>query len=128
MATQEEHLGYLDLIQKTNENLQALIDATDATLTLNKNISAPIASLNKVKVITELPDSGDETTLYLVKVGEEGSNVYKEYIWYDNSFEELGSKEISASDISGILGISHGGLVELTDMLMMFILVEVGIV
>lgn len=51
-----------------------------------------------VKVVDELPLTGEAATVYLVKTGSENDNLYTEYIYVDGSFEELGTQKI---DISG---------------------------
>lgn len=55
----------------------------------------------KIEIVNELPQIGDEETIYLVPYQEaETGNIYKEYIYINNSWEELGSipVEVDLSD------------------------------
>lgn len=51
-----------------------------------------------VKVVDSLPETGEDATVYLVRTGSASKNLYTEYIYVDNKFEELGTQKI---DISG---------------------------
>lgn len=45
--------------------------------------------------VEELPDEGEEMTIYLVpRESEETGNVYDEYIWMDDEWEKIGSTDI----------------------------------
>ncbi len=53
----------------------------------------------KVSVVSVLPESGDDATIYLVKdTGEESQNLYVEYIWVSDAWEKLGAQKL---DLSG---------------------------
>ena len=55
----------------------------------------------KILIVNELPSVGDEDTIYLVPYQEaETGNIYKEYIYVNNTWEELGSipVEVDLSD------------------------------
>lgn len=55
----------------------------------------------KIEIVNELPQIGDEETIYLVPYQEaETGNIYKEYIYINNAWEELGSipVEVDLSD------------------------------
>ena len=55
----------------------------------------------KIEIVNELPQIGDEETIYLVPYQEaETGNIYKEYIYINNTWEELGSipVEVDLSD------------------------------
>jgi len=55
----------------------------------------------RIEIVNELPQVGDEDTIYLVPYQEaETGNIYKEYIYINNSWEELGSipVEVDLSD------------------------------
>lgn len=52
-----------------------------------------------IKVVDELPTEGiSTTTIYLLRTGEEGSNIYTEYIYVDGAWEQLGTQRIDLSD------------------------------
>lgn len=44
------------------------------------------------KIVEELPEIGDESTIYLIRNGaESGDDLYLEYIYIDNRYELLGT-------------------------------------
>ena len=49
-----------------------------------------------IQVVASLPLSGDSTTVYLLKSGDEESNLYTEYIYVNGRWEFLGSQSIAA--------------------------------
>lgn len=52
-----------------------------------------------ISVVSELPESGADATLYLVKQsGSESQNMYSEYIWVNEAWEKLGEQKI---DLTG---------------------------
>lgn len=52
-----------------------------------------------IKVVEALPVSDiSKTTVYLLKTGEEQSNLYTEYIYVNNAWEKLGSQKVNLSD------------------------------
>lgn len=53
----------------------------------------------KISVVSQLPDSGEEATIYLVSNGgSESQNLYVEYIWTGSAYEKLGEQKL---DLSG---------------------------
>lgn len=61
-----------------------------------KKIEADAGSLFKVvSELPEQPDAGNEGKIHMVQIsGAEGSNVYREYIWNDGSWEMLGDMHV----------------------------------
>lgn len=51
-----------------------------------------------IKVVSALPQSGEDATFYLLKATAQKDNLYKEYIWADSKWELIGQQEI---DLSG---------------------------
>lgn len=51
-----------------------------------------------IQVVTSLPLSGDSTTVYLLKSGDEESNLYTEYIYVNGEWEYLGSQSVDLND------------------------------
>lgn len=52
-----------------------------------------------IKVVTELPTTNiSNTTIYLLKTGEEDSNLYSEYIYVNNKWELLGTQKMDLSN------------------------------
>ena len=53
------------------------------------------------KIVTSLPETGDENTLYFVpSTSPKSNNVYDEYMYIDGMWEYIGSKAINIEDIS----------------------------
>ena len=46
------------------------------------------------QVVERLPESGKKGILYLVANSGNGQNVYDEYLWVEDKFEKLGTREI----------------------------------
>lgn len=75
-------------------------------VTLYALLSKKIESVTGLhnEIVTQLPSTGVEGTLYFVPNTGSGTNVYDEYVWFDGdptgSFEKMGSTEI---DLSGYL-------------------------
>lgn len=55
-------------------------------------------SLINVELVEELPEIGDENTIYFVPNGNTGSNQYDEYIYTDEGWEKLGTSDIDLSN------------------------------
>jgi len=52
-----------------------------------------------IKVVTELPTTNiSSTTIFLLKTGEEDSNLYSEYIYVNNKWELLGTQKMDLSN------------------------------
>ncbi len=62
-------------------------------------ISAALAEKEsfQIVVVSVLPSSGENNTIYLVPSGS-GSNIYDKYIWYDSQWVNIGSTSV---DLSG---------------------------
>lgn len=53
----------------------------------------------KPVIVNELPETGEENTLYLVPQQEPGEDPwYKEYMWLDNQWELIGTTSVDFSD------------------------------
>lgn len=48
----------------------------------------------EAQVVSSLPQTGEKGILYLVTNNGSGQNVYDEYLWVNNKFEKLGTREI----------------------------------
>ena len=65
----------------------------------------------KIVIITELPTSGDNATIYLLKTGDETGNLYTEYVYVNGGWEEIGTQELDLSgyakveDVNAISGV-----------------------
>lgn len=53
----------------------------------------------KIKILDNLPESGEEMVLYFIKSEkEEETNIYEEYMWVNNKWELIGTTKIDLSD------------------------------
>ena len=71
--------------------------ASEVTSAINSAISG-ITGIS-FEVVQQLPASGDAGTIYLVSNGGSGTNVYDEYIYYNNAWEKIGS---TAADFTNV--------------------------
>lgn len=53
----------------------------------------------KSVVVSRLPGTGEEDTIYMVLRDDAGSNMYDEYLWKNNAWEKIGSTTASASGV-----------------------------
>lgn len=68
----------------------------EITENINSGSTTPKFS---IKVVTELPTTNiSSTTIYLLKTGEEDSNLYSEYIYVNNKWELLGTQKMDLSN------------------------------
>lgn len=70
------------------------------------------SGINK-EIVTELPQTGDENTIYLVpNEDSEENNIYDEYIYISNSWEKIGSTSLGAELMTNV---TYSELVDLRD-------------
>lgn len=53
-----------------------------------------ISSL-KIEVVDALPSTGNADTIYLLKVRQQGNDLYQEYFWVDNAWELIGGIDLT---------------------------------
>ena len=85
----------------TIENAEkATKDASGNVITTTYATKAEVSAIPKFKisVVSSLPATGDTATLYLLRTGDESGNLYTEYVYVNNAWEELGTQ---ALDLSG---------------------------
>ncbi|BBK61856.1 hypothetical protein A9CBEGH2_07960 [Amedibacterium intestinale] len=65
-------------------------------------ISSAISGISgfKYEVVSALPSSGKDGTIYLKANSGAGQNIYDEFIWVNSKWEQLGTKQI---DLSGYM-------------------------
>ena len=85
-----------------NNVLTALVLAAlddSAIKALNERVNE-LAELGfKPQIVTELPEEGNDHTLYLVLESEPGEDPwYQEYLWLDNEWEKIGTTSIDFED------------------------------
>lgn len=85
-----------------NNTLTALVLAAlddSAIKALNERVNE-LAELGfKPEIVTELPETGNDHTLYLVLESEPGEDPwYQEYLWLDNEWEKIGTTSIDFED------------------------------
>ena len=72
----------------------------DGSTTSLKAIKDTISAIPKFHtlVVNSLPDDAEfksESTIYLVKSGNDAQNLYTEYIWINGAWEELGTQKVN---------------------------------
>ena len=101
---------------KTDQgNLGEQVSAIESKIPADASETNPLVTKNEVlalptftyKVVTELPETGEENIIYLVPKAGEGNDVHDEYIWVNNAYELIGT---TAVDLSGYLQTSGGTL------------------
>lgn len=55
---------------------------------------AQISSL-KIEVVDALPTTGNADTIYLLKVRQQGNDIYQEYFWVNNAWELIGGIDLT---------------------------------
>ena len=55
---------------------------------------AQISSL-KIEVVDALPSTGSVDTIYLLKVRQQGNDIYQEYFWVNNAWELIGGIDLT---------------------------------
>lgn len=83
---------------KTARNLQEQVAFLSEKL---KDLYAAFNELGikKIEIVDELPETGQEGTLYLVAATlPDVGDIYEEYIWYNESWERIGSTQIDLSN------------------------------
>ena len=67
-------------------------------ITENINSGSTTPKFN-IKVVDELPTTNiSETTIYLLRTGDEEDNMYSEYIYVNNDWELLGTQKLDLSN------------------------------
>ena len=76
-------------------NARVVNVGTDLNPILNFEIPKGDAGAIKIRIVNELPLTGDEDTFYLVpKQESETQDMYDEYVWINNTWELVGEKQI----------------------------------
>ena len=70
-----------------------------STAFVTSAISTAMAGITKLdfQVVQTLPSTGVKGTFYLIANSGRGQNVYDEYLWINNKYEKLGTREIDLS-------------------------------
>ena len=101
---------------KTDQgNLGEQVSAIESKIPADASETNPLVTKNEVlalptftyKVVTKLPETGEENIIYLVPKAGEGNDVHDEYIWVNSAYELIGT---TAVDLSGYLQTSGGTL------------------
>lgn len=80
--------------------VKAVADASGNTITTTYATKAEVSTIPKfrIEVVASLPATGVEATVYLVKTSDESGNLYTEYIYVNNAWEELGTQALDLSN------------------------------
>lgn len=91
----------LNNITNALDGSQALaVDTGDIYILYNNQWVEKAGSAFKVQMVNQLPVSGKKGTLYLLGSSHEGAeNTYNEYVWVNNSFEQIGDAYINLNYI-----------------------------
>lgn len=97
----------------SDSNYLALLSDIPNTsnLATKTEVMQMIASIPQfaLKVVTELPTTGEKMTLYLVPKEGTNNDVYDEYIWIEEtaSFEHLGTTAVDLTDYAKLTDLSN---------------------
>ena len=83
-----------------------------STAFVTSAISTAMAGITKLdfQVVQTLPSTGVKGTFYLIANSGSGQNVYDEYLWINNKYEKLGTREIDLRSYISALNQSLGDL------------------
>ena len=100
LKTDQGGLG--EQVSTIESKIPADASETNPLVTKNEVLALPTFTY---KVVTELPETGEENIIYLVPKAGEGNDVHDEYIWVNNAYELIGT---TAVDLSGYLPLTGG--------------------
>ena len=100
LKTNQGGLG--EQVSTIESKIPADASETNPLVTKNEVLALPTFTY---KVVTELPETGEENIIYLVPKAGEGNDVHDEYIWVNGSYELIGT---TAVDLSGYLPLTGG--------------------
>lgn len=65
-------------------------------------IATAIAGITGIQfeIVSTLPASGDPGTIYLISHGGSGTDVYDEYVWVNNAWEQIGTTAADFTDVA----------------------------
>ena len=103
----------IDTLKTDQGNLGEQVSAIESKIPADASETNPLVTKNEVlalptftyKVVTELPQTGEENIIYLVPKAGEGNDVHDEYIWVNSAYELIGT---TAVDLSGYLQTAGG--------------------
>ena len=90
------HVGGIQIANGTADQILLGDGSTTSLQTIKNSISA-IPKFHTL-VVNSLPDDAafkSESTIYLVKSGNDSQNLYTEYIWINNAWEKLGEQKVN---------------------------------
>ena len=99
------HVGGIQITNGTADQI-LLGNGGVASLSEIKNLISAIPKFHTL-VVDSLPDDAEfksESTIYLVKSGNDSQNLYTEYIWINGAWEELGTQRVN---LDGYLNTSN---------------------
>lgn len=90
----------VDITVPTNNNQLANGAGYQTSSEVQAAINNAISGITGIdfQVVESLPGTGVKGVIYLVSNSGTGSNIYDEYIWVTNRFEEIGTTEIDLSN------------------------------
>lgn len=100
LKTDQDDLG--DQVSSIESKIPADASESNQLVTKNEVLALPTFTYT---VVNELPETGEEKTIYLVPKPGEGNDVHDEYIWVNGAYELIGT---TAVDLSNYLPLSGG--------------------
>ena len=105
----------IDTLKTDQGGLGEQVSAIESKIPADASETNPLVTKNEVlalptftyKVVTKLPETGEENIIYLVPKAGEGNDIHDEYIWVNSAYELIGT---TAVDLSGYLQTSGGTL------------------
>ena len=78
-----------------------MADGSFQSLQQLKNTISSVPKFS-VKVVSALPATGDESTIYLLKSGGDEGNLYTEYLYVNGAWEMLGAQSLNLSEYAKV--------------------------
>ena len=99
--------GVSSALSVANAAAAGLADEINAREEAIAELHEEIVALPKFKIVIvdELPASGDNATIYLVPAGSESDNIYTEYVYVNDAWEEVGPEKLDLSEYAKIVDV-----------------------
>ena len=94
--------GILDAYTKTETASYVTGLGYQTSSQVQDAITSALSSVTSIRyeIVTDLPQTGEAGVIYLKSNGGSSSNIYDEYIYYNNRYEKIGTTDV---DLSGYM-------------------------
>ena len=89
------------LVESGSSDDILMADGSFQSLQQLKNSISSVPKFS-VKVVSALPATGDESTIYLLKSGGDEGNLYTEYLYVNGAWEMLGAQSLNLSEYAKV--------------------------